>query len=157
MDKSNDTQQVKHTINQLITCDIEQGIDDAIETLQMTAERLESLDDPGIKNALRALERCASRLEQHYVKNDMAKARTALYLAAEKGLGVRVRRLREGVGFTQSNLAAMAGTNQAVIQKIENGHSTRPRVLSAIAVALNVNPAWLQFGDGFANKEPLDH
>jgi transcriptional regulator with XRE-family HTH domain len=55
--------------------------------------------------------------------------------------------------LTQDGLAKEAGTNQAVIQKIENGKSLRPRLIMEIAEALNVNPAWLQFGEPWAQKE----
>lgn len=72
---------------------------------------------------------------------------------AEKGLGARLRQTRHSAGLTQTQLAVRAGTNQAVIQKIENGNSRRPRVLVDIAVVLDVNPAWLQMGDLCAGKE----
>jgi len=51
------------------------------------------------------------------------------------------------MGWTQEQLAVQAGTNQAVIQKIENGKSLRPRKIDEIASVLDVNPAWLMFGD----------
>jgi transcriptional regulator with XRE-family HTH domain len=51
------------------------------------------------------------------------------------------------MGWTQEQLAQNAGTNQAVIQKIENGKSLRPRKIDTIASVLNVNPAWLMFGE----------
>jgi len=51
------------------------------------------------------------------------------------------------MGFTQEQLAMLAGTNQAVIQKIENGKSLRPRKIDSIAAVLEVNPAWLMFGE----------
>ncbi len=47
-----------------------------------------------------------------------------------------------------------AGTNQAVIQKIENGKSLRPRKIDQIAAVLDVNPAWLMFGDELAATLP---
>ena len=49
--------------------------------------------------------------------------------------------------MTQEQLAIKAGTNQAVIQKIENGKSLRPRKIDEIAKVLEVNPAWLMFGE----------
>lgn len=49
-----------------------------------------------------------------------------------------------------------AGTNQAVIQKIENGKSLRPRKIDQIAAVLDVNPAWLMFGDELAASLPPD-
>ena len=66
-------------------------------------------------------------------------------------LGSRLRRKRREKGWTQEQLAIKAGTNQAVIQKIENGKSLRPRKIDEIAKVLEVNPAWLMFGDRSAN------
>ena len=66
-------------------------------------------------------------------------------------LGERLRYSRRQRGWTQEQLAAQAGTNQAVIQKIENGKSLRPRKINEIAAVLEVNPAWLMFGDRSAN------
>jgi transcriptional regulator with XRE-family HTH domain len=68
-------------------------------------------------------------------------------------VGIRLRSVRRERGFTQDGLAKEAGTNQAVIQKIENGKSLRPRLIMEIAQALDVNPAWLQFGEPWAQKE----
>ncbi len=62
-------------------------------------------------------------------------------------LGSRMRHKRLEKGWTQEQLAVRAGTNQAVIQKIENGKSLRPRKIDQIAAVLEVNPAWLMFGD----------
>jgi transcriptional regulator with XRE-family HTH domain len=62
-------------------------------------------------------------------------------------LGERLRYCRRQMGWTQEQLAVQAGTNQAVIQKIENGKSLRPRKIDQIAAVLEVNPAWLMFGD----------
>ncbi len=62
-------------------------------------------------------------------------------------LGSRLRRKRRERGWTQEELALRAGTNQAVIQKIENGKSLRPRKIDEIAQVLDVNPAWLMFGE----------
>ena len=62
-------------------------------------------------------------------------------------LGERLRYSRRQMGWTQEQLAAQAGTNQAVIQKIENGKSLRPRKINEIAAVLQVNPAWLMFGE----------
>ena len=62
-------------------------------------------------------------------------------------LGQRMRYKRLDHGWTQEQLAARAGTNQAVIQKIENGKSLRPRKIDQIAEVLGVNPSWLMFGD----------
>ena len=43
-----------------------------------------------------------------------------------------------------------ARTNQGVIQKIENGKVWNPPVVAELASALGVNPAWLQWGEPFA-------
>ena len=66
--------------------------------------------------------------------------------AAAGGLGPRLRKRRKELGLTQTELAERVGTSQAVIQKIENGKSLRPRILEEIATALDVKPAWLMFG-----------
>ena len=58
-----------------------------------------------------------------------------------------MRQKRKEMGWTQEQLAARAGTTQAVIQKIENGKSLRPRKIDKIAEPLGVLPAWLMFGD----------
>ncbi len=70
-------------------------------------------------------------------------------------LGSRLRRKRRERGWTQEELALRAGTNQAVIQKIENGKSLRPRKIDEIAQVLDVNPAWLMFGEE-ASTDVLD-
>ncbi len=64
-----------------------------------------------------------------------------------QSLGERMRMRRREKGWTQEQLARRAGTNQAVIQKIENGKSLRPRKIDQIAEQLGVSPAWLMFGD----------
>ncbi len=69
-------------------------------------------------------------------------------------LGQRMRSKRLEKGWTQEQLAVRAGTNQAVIQKIENGKSLRPRKIDEIASVLDVNPAWLMFGDESATTLP---
>ncbi len=61
-------------------------------------------------------------------------------------LAMRLRHSRQFKGWSQQGLANQAGTSQAVIQKIENSKSLRPRNIVAIAEALEVEPAWLMFG-----------
>ncbi len=61
-------------------------------------------------------------------------------------LATRLREARKSHKWSQQDLATRAGTTQAVIQKIENGKSLRPRNIVAIADALNVEPSWLMFG-----------
>ncbi len=70
--------------------------------------------------------------------------------AAEAGVADRLRELRTAKGLTQTQLAELAGTNQAALQKIENGKSRRPRCIASLAVVLGVNPAWLAWGDRYA-------
>ena len=64
----------------------------------------------------------------------------------QDSLGARLRQARKECGWTQEQLATKAGTSQAVIQKIENGKSLRPRKIDVIARVLDVDPAWLMFG-----------
>lgn len=61
-------------------------------------------------------------------------------------LAGRLRTRRKEFGWTQVRLAEEVGTSQAVIQKIENGKSLRPRILEQLAEALDVSPSWLMFG-----------
>ena len=69
---------------------------------------------------------------------------------AKAGLGTRLRETRRKRELTQQELGDLAGTNQAVIQKIENGKSKSPRMVEDLALALEVNPAWLQWGHPYA-------
>jgi len=76
-----------------------------------------------------------------------------------ESLGGRLRRRRKELGWTQMFLAEQVGTSQAVIQKIENGKSLRPRILEQIADSLAVKPAWLTFGVeevGELNEEAIE-
>jgi transcriptional regulator with XRE-family HTH domain len=74
------------------------------------------------------------------------------YIAGPEYIGERLRLVRRERGLTQAELGELSGTNQAVIQKIENGNSLRPRQIMKIAQILEVNPAWLQFGDPWAAR-----
>jgi len=76
---------------------------------------------------------------------------SSLYVGTHN-IGNRLRRTRKEKGLTQDQLAAQCGSKQAVIQKIENGKSLRPRQIEEIAKILDVNPAWLQFGEPWADK-----
>ena len=69
---------------------------------------------------------------------------------AKLGIANRLLETRISKGLTQEKLGELTGTNQAVIQKIENGKVWHPSVVAEIAVALDVNPAWLQWGEPFA-------
>ena len=70
---------------------------------------------------------------------------------AKHGIGDRLREARKAKGITQEQLAKIAETNQAVIQKVENGKSLQPRMVDRLALALDINPAWIQWGERFAN------
>ena len=61
-------------------------------------------------------------------------------------LASRLRLARKEKGWTQMQLAEKTGSTQAVIQKIENGKSLRPRNVVKLAQVLGVSPAWLMFG-----------
>jgi transcriptional regulator with XRE-family HTH domain len=64
----------------------------------------------------------------------------------DETLANRMRKTRRSKSWTQQKLADLAHTTQAVIQKIENGKSLRPRNIVALAKALEVDPSWLMFG-----------
>ncbi len=67
-------------------------------------------------------------------------------LAKPSTLATRLRHARKIRSWSQQALADRVGTSQAVIQKIENGKSLRPRNIVAIAGALEIEPSWLMFG-----------
>ena len=71
---------------------------------------------------------------------------TPQLMPVQETLADRLRRARKQKGWSQEFLAQRAETSQAVIQKIENGKSLRPRNIEHIANALAVRPAWLMFG-----------
>lgn len=74
-------------------------------------------------------------------------ARRRISVSEPDSLGERLRACRRERGLTQEQLAERADTTQAVIQKIENGKSLRPRKIDKIAAALEVKAAWLMFGN----------
>jgi transcriptional regulator with XRE-family HTH domain len=71
-------------------------------------------------------------------------------LSGIEHIGAPLLKARLEEHLTQEQLAELSGTNQALIQKIENGHSYRPRPIMSLAEVLKVNPAWLQFGEPYA-------
>ena len=78
------------------------------------------------------------------------------HISGIENVGSRLRMVRREKKLTQAGLGDLAGSNQAVIQKIENGNSSRPRMIMELAETLGVNPAWLQFGEPFAaRKRPV--
>jgi ribosome-binding protein aMBF1 (putative translation factor) len=52
-------------------------------------------------------------------------------------VGVKVAQLREKLGLTQTQLAAMLHTSPSVISRIENGENVELKTLQKIAHALN--------------------
>lgn len=66
-------------------------------------------------------------------------------------IGLRLRIKRRERGLTQEALALLIDSSQSAVQKIENGHSLRPRNLHKLADALEVSSSWLAFGEGAAN------
>lgn len=70
-------------------------------------------------------------------------------------LAERVRTKRKAKGWTQKQFGELTGSNQAAIQKIENGKSLHPRNVAQLAAALQVSPAWLIFGQASV-EEALD-
>lgn len=81
----------------------------------------------------------------HVVNNTSAQL-TPGVAPDQETLAERLRTARLEKGWSQEYLASRAETSQAVIQKIENGKSLRPRNIERIAEALGLRPAWLMFG-----------
>lgn len=63
-------------------------------------------------------------------------------------LAKRLKSAREAAGLTQVQLSEAAGLPQPLISKIERGIVQRTTNILALAKALNVNPHWLDLGDG---------
>lgn len=62
-------------------------------------------------------------------------------LEYQRAFGVRVRTLRENVGWTQVDLAVHAGVSEYQISVIENGHQgPNFQTLRAISIALGIHP-----------------
>jgi len=68
---------------------------------------------------------------------------------ARRGIGPRIREARTALGLTQAELGKMAGFNQAVVQDVEDGVLWHPSVVSELAVAMDLTPAWVQWGEPF--------
>lgn len=64
-------------------------------------------------------------------------------------VGRRLRDARRRRGWSQLRLAAAAGVGHATVERCERGEAT-PRVenLAAIAKALEIQLAWLAYGEG---------
>ena len=55
-------------------------------------------------------------------------------------------------GLTQAELGRLVGLNQAVVVLVEEGVLWHPSVVSGLAIAMNVSPAWVQWGEPFSDK-----
>lgn len=71
---------------------------------------------------------------------------------ARRGIGARLREARAARGLTQAELGKLAGFSQTVVQQIEDGTLWHPNVVSELAVAMGITPAWLQWGEPFSDK-----
>ena len=69
-------------------------------------------------------------------------------LACEK-LGERLFEARDRAGFTLRELGQRSGVSWSSISAIEKGRqSATVETIERLAIALNVRPAWLAFGEG---------
>ena len=74
-------------------------------------------------------------------------------LSGIEHIGKRLRSVRMQKNLTQEQLGLLVGTTHQTIQKIEKGLSLFPKDIMAIAETLDVNPAWLQYGEPYASRE----
>ena len=81
-----------------------------------------------------------------HIINSTSTGITPAVAQTQESLAERLRNARLEKTWSQEYLATRADTSQAVIQKIENGKSLRPRNIERIAEALGLRPAWLMFG-----------
>ncbi len=63
-------------------------------------------------------------------------------------LSNRIRIAREHAGLTQKELADRVGISQTAVHKLECGRSRSSRRTVAIAIACDVDPIWLETGQG---------
>lgn len=63
-------------------------------------------------------------------------------------LADRIRASREAKGWTQADLAGIAGMSQSTISNFEMKLRKRPMMLHELAFALGKNPEWLLSGKG---------
>ena len=61
-------------------------------------------------------------------------------------LAERVKWARDRLGLTQADLAERIGASREFVTKVESGERIRPRNMDVLAKALQVSPAWLQYG-----------
>ena len=74
---------------------------------------------------------------------------------ANLGIGARLRETRKARGLTQAKLGEFAGSNAAVIQKLESSEILSPRMVVELAIVLDVSPAWLQWGNPYASTQVI--
>jgi len=67
-------------------------------------------------------------------------------------LAARLVWARERLKLTQMQLETKCGVSRDAIQKIESGITLRPRRIGDLAAALDVSPAWLQFGAEYIDQ-----
>ena len=72
---------------------------------------------------------------------------TGEYLQQAEGISARVKETRMARGLSQAELGRLAGFNKAVVQNVEHGLLWHQNVISGLAIALNVTPAWVQWGE----------
>ena len=83
---------------------------------------------------------------------DDVTSKRAIYLTMNKnkpildGLSTRLAWARKRKNMTQGELADRSGVSRETIAKIETGIIKQPRNIAALASALDIEPAWLQFG-----------
>ena len=64
-------------------------------------------------------------------------------------IGTRIRHARQRALMTQEDLASASGVAVVTLSRLENDQYTEPRpaTVRKLAQALDVDPAWLMFGD----------
>lgn len=68
---------------------------------------------------------------------------------AARGLGRRLRRAREQIGWNRTALAELSGLNLKTILNIEEGRTlARVNSVESLAKALGISPCWLGYGRG---------
>lgn len=68
----------------------------------------------------------------------------------DKGINSRVRQIREALGLSQADFAKKINLSAGTVKNIEYGLLTKPnqRYYNQIAEACNVDPIWLETGEG---------
>lgn len=84
-------------------------------------------------------------------KKHTARQRKAARNAASRLFGDRVRKRRVELGFTQGQLADVAGVTQAAVSDWENGEASPSiHTIAGLAGALKVSVEWLALGERHA-------